>query len=49
MGGTNFAESLNYFVPPLYFNFKRLMDTISSSSIRFQCILHDDGVLFEDS
>ena len=33
----------------LYLNFKSLMDTISSSFIRFQCILHDSGVLFSES
>ena len=35
--------------PLLYFNFKSLMDTISSSSIRFQSFLHDLGVLFSES
>ena len=35
--------------PLLYFNFKSLMDTISSSLIRFQCILKDSGVLFSES
>ena len=34
--------------PLLYFNFKSLMDTISSSFIRFQCILNDSGVLFSE-
>ena len=33
----------------LYVNFKSLMDTISSSFIRFQCLLHDSGVLFSES
>ena len=33
----------------LYFNFKSLMDTIPASFIRFQCILHDSGVLFAES
>ena len=32
----------------LYFNFKSFMDTISSSLIRFQSILHDSGVLFSE-
>ena len=32
--------------PLLYFNFKNLSDPNSSSSRRFQCILHDSGVLF---
>ena len=35
--------------PLLYFNFKSLMDTISASFTRFQCILHDSGVLFARS
>ena len=35
--------------PLLYFNFKSLMDTISLSFIRFQCILHDSGALFSES
>ena len=32
--------------PLLYFNFKNLRDPNSSSSSRFQCILHDSAVLF---
>ena len=35
--------------PLLYFNFKSFMDQDSSSFIRFQCILHDSGVLFSES
>ena len=35
--------------PILYFNFKSSMDPNSSSFIRFQCILHDSGVLFSES
>ena len=35
--------------PLLYFNFKNLMAIISSSFIRFQCILHDSGLLFSES
>ena len=35
--------------PLLYFNFKSFRDANSSSFIRFQCILHDSGVLFSDS
>ena len=35
--------------PLLYFNFKSFMDPNSSSFIRFQCILHDSGVLFSES
>ena len=46
LGGTNSAERLNYLVPLLYFNFKNLRDPNSSSSSRFQCILHDSEVLF---
>ena len=34
--------------PLLYFNFKSFMDPNSSSFIRFQCILHDSGVLFSE-
>ena len=33
----------------LYLNFKSFLDTNSSSFIRFQCILHDSGVLFSES
>ena len=33
----------------LYFNFKSSMDPNSASIITFQCILHDSGVLFEQS
>ena len=32
--------------PLVYFNFKNLRDPNSSSSSRFQCILHDSAVLF---
>ena len=32
----------------LYFNFKSWKDPNSLSFIRFQCILHDSGVLFSD-
>ena len=48
-GGTNFAESLNYLVPLLYLYFKSFMHPNSSSLIRFQCILHNSGVLFSES
>ena len=34
--------------PLLYFNFKSFMDPNSLSFIRFQCILHDWGVLFSE-
>ena len=47
-GGTNSAESLNYLAPLLYFNFKSFMDRNFSSFLRFQCILHDSGVLFSE-
>ena len=54
-GGPNFwGEPVSQKVwiiwsPLLYFNFKSFMDQDSSSFIRFQCILHDSGVLFADS
>ena len=35
--------------PLLHFNFKSSKYPISSSFIRFQCILHDSGVLFSES
>ena len=35
--------------PLLYLNFKSFIDPNSSSLIRFQCILHDSGVLFSES
>ena len=35
--------------PLLYFNFKSFVDPNSWSFIRFQCILHDSGVLFSES
>ena len=35
--------------PLLYSNFKSFTNPNSSSFIRFQCILHDSGVLFSDS
>ena len=35
--------------PLLYFNFKSFMEPNSSSLVRFQCILHDSGVLFSES
>ena len=34
--------------PLLYFNFKCFQDLNSLSFIRFQCILHDSGVLFSE-
>ena len=35
--------------PLLYLNFKSFVDADSSSFIRFQCILHDSGVLLSES
>ena len=35
--------------PLLYFNFKSFLNPNSWSFIRFQCILHDSGVLFSES
>ena len=35
--------------PHLYFNFKSFMDPNFLSFIRFQCILHNLGVLFSES
>ena len=35
--------------PPMYFNFKGVMDPNSLLFIRFQCILHDLGALFSES
>ena len=32
----------------LHFSFKSFMDPSSSSFIRFQCILHDSGVVFSE-
>ena len=54
-GGLNFwwepilQEIWIIWLPLLCFNFKSSMDTISSSFIRFQCILHDSGILFAES
>ena len=35
--------------PLLYFDFKSFVDANSSSFIRFQCIVHDSGVLWSES
>ena len=35
--------------PLLYLNFKSFVEPNSSSFIRFQCIVHDSGVLFTES
>ena len=54
-GGPNFwGEPILHNVwiiwsPLLYFNFKSFMEPNSLSLIRFQCILHDSGVLFSES
>ena len=45
LGGTIFAECLNYLVPVLYFNFERFLDSNSSPFISFHCIFYDSGVL----
>ena len=42
---TNFAESLTYLVPLVYFKFKSFADLEVLSFVRFQYILHDSGVL----
>ena len=46
MGGTNSAERLNIWSPLVYFNFKNLSHPNSSSSSRFQWILHDSAAPF---
>ena len=43
--GTNSAERLNYLVPLLYLNFKSFKDPKSFLFLRFQCILHNYGIL----
>ena len=54
-GGPNFwGESIlqkirNIWSPLLYFNFKSFKYRISSSFIRFECILHDSAVFFWES
>ena len=57
---TNWRGGSNFWVEPIlqkvwiiwsplvYFNFKSFVDPNSSSFIRFQCILHDSGVLFAE-
>ena len=48
-GGSHFCRKSELFGPPLlYFNFKNFMDSNFSSFIRFQCILHDSGLLFSE-
>ena len=50
-GETDFAESPSLIICSLilYFNFKNLMNPNSLSFIRFQCIVHDSGVIFSES
>ena len=49
-GGNQFCRMSELFARPfLYFNFKSFVDPNSWSLIRFQCTLHDAGVLFSDS
>ena len=45
-GGNQFCRVWIIWSPLLYFNFKSFIDQNSLSFIRFQCILHDSGVLF---
>ena len=48
-GGINFGERVwIIWSPLLYFNFKSFMESNSLSFIRFQCILHDAGILFPE-
>ena len=46
LGETILQNSWIIWSPLLYFYFKNLRDPNSSSSSRFQCILHDSAVLF---
>ena len=49
-GGNQFCRESELFGPPfLYLNFKSFVEPNSSSFIRFQCIVHDSGVLFTES
>ena len=48
--GNQFCRESELFGPPLlYLNFKSFVEPNSSSFIRFQCIVHDSGVLFTES
>ena len=52
--GDQFCRKSELFPPPphsllLYFNFKIFKEPNSLSFIRFQCTLHDSGVLFSES
>ena len=48
LGGTVLQKVWIIWSPLLYFNFKSFRYPISSSFIRFQCILDDSGVLFSE-
>ena len=49
-GGNQFFRKSELFDPLLlYFNFKSFLDPNSSSFIKFQCILHNSGVLYSES
>ena len=48
MGEPIFHKVWIIWSPFLYFNFKRFLDPNSLSFIRFQCILHDSGVIFAE-
>ena len=49
-GGNQFCRKSELFgLPLLYLNCKSFIDPILSSFIRFQCIMHDSGVLFSES
>ena len=39
---------MNYLVPPFVFQFQSFLDWTIASFIKFQCILHDSGVLYSD-
>ena len=48
-GGNQFCRISELFgASHLYFNFKSFMEPNCSSITRFQCILHDSGVLFSE-
>ena len=49
LGGTVLQKVWIIWSPLLYFNFKSFKYQISSSFIRFQCLLHDSAVLFSES
>ena len=47
--GNQFCWKSEFFGPLLYFNFKSFVDPKSLSLVRFQCALHDSGIIFSDS